>query len=197
MKKINCIDCNKIISNKAMRCRICANKYRRINLEIVFCKHCSHTITIQSKCCLCHSCVSKNFKQSVETRRKLSLINTGKNHPMYGLKRPKHSKRMTGINNPNYRHGKGYEPYSLEFLNLRCDILKRDNYQCQNCEMTQEEHYIVYGRDIEVHQIDYNKKNNNKDNLITLCKQCNIRANYNTGYWKQIYNQKVEVIYCG
>jgi len=74
--------------------------------------------------------------------------------------------------------------YSRNFTkNLKNKIRIRDNYECQNCGMTQEEHFIVYKRDIEIHHMDYNRKNCNKNNLITLCKQCNIRANYNRKYW--------------
>lgn len=93
-----------------------------------------------------------------------------------------------GINNPNYINGN--ERYNLEFTLIRPFILKRDNYTCQNCNMTQEEHYIIYGRDIEVHHIDYDKKNCKENNLITLCKQCNIRANYNREYWKDYFKEK-------
>ena len=56
--------------------------------------------------------------------------------------------------------------------------------------MTQEEHFIVYGRNIEIHHIDYDRKNCGEDNLITLCKQCNLRANYNRDYWKNSYEEK-------
>jgi hypothetical protein len=75
---------------------------------------------------------------------------------------------------------------------LKNKIRERDNYRCQNCGMTQEEHYIVYGRDIEVHHIDYDRENCKEDNLITTCKQCNIRANKNKTYWKDYYKQKIK-----
>lgn len=59
--------------------------------------------------------------------------------------------------------------------------------------MTQEEHFIVYGRDIDVHHIDYDRKNCKEYNLIVLCKQCNIRANYNRDYWIDYYKNKLKI----
>jgi 5-methylcytosine-specific restriction endonuclease McrA len=53
--------------------------------------------------------------------------------------------------------------------------------------MTEEEHLIVYGKVLDVHHIDYDRKNSSEDNLITLCRQCNIRANFNRGYWEEFF----------
>uniref|UniRef100_A0A6M3KY62 HNH nuclease domain-containing protein n=1 Tax=viral metagenome TaxID=1070528 RepID=A0A6M3KY62_9ZZZZ len=94
-------------------------------------------------------------------------------------------------NHPSYIDGRSFEDYPKEFNQfLRNRIRERDNYTCQNCSMTEEEHLIIYGRNLEVHHIDYNRKNCKEDNLITLCKQCNIRANKNRDYWKEIYGRK-------
>ena len=90
--------------------------------------------------------------------------------------------------NPNWRGGIGKLPYSYDFTDkLKEDIRKRDDYACQNCKMTEEEHLIVYGRKLHIHHIDYNKQNCQKENLISLCVSCNFRANYNREYWKKHY----------
>jgi hypothetical protein len=95
-----------------------------------------------------------------------------------------------------YIHGQAFNPYSLEFTNeLKLKIRKRDNCECQNCGMTEEEHIIIYGRVLDVHHIDYNKENCKENNLISTCKQCNTRANYNREYWIKFYQNKIEVIY--
>jgi len=95
-------------------------------------------------------------------------------------------------NNGNWINGKSREPYPLDFNNtLKEEIRNRDNFACQNCGMTEEEHLIVIGTNLHVHHIDYNKENCNKDNLITTCKQCNIRANANRDYWKSFYQSKM------
>lgn len=99
-----------------------------------------------------------------------------------------------GKNHPNWKNGIGNLPYPFEFNDkLREKVRKRDNYQCQNCNMTEEEHLIVCGVNLSVHHIDYNKKNCKEDNLIALCIQCNTRANYNRAYWKKHYNELMNV----
>ena len=63
--------------------------------------------------------------------------------------------------------GKSFEPYSLDWTNtLKKEIRQRDNYTCQLCGCRQEDTTHL------VHHIDYNKKNCNPDNLITLCRSC-------------------------
>ena len=86
-------------------------------------------------------------------------------------------------------------PYAFEFnQGLKDKIRQRDNHQCVNCSMTEEEHLIVIGRVLVVHHIDYNKLNCQENNLITLCNQCNTRANFNRDYWYAYYTQKIEVL---
>ena len=84
-----------------------------------------------------------------------------------------------GINHPNYKDGKGREPYSLDFTSkLKAQIRKRDNYTCKNCGMSEEEHIEIYKCNLEIHHIDHNRINCKEDNLLTLCKKCNIRDNH-------------------
>ena len=95
-------------------------------------------------------------------------------------------------NHPNWRGGISKEPYPFEFnQELKDKIRKRDNYQCQNkeCNMTEEEHLIVYGCNLTTHHLDYDKKNCSESNLIALCNQCNFRANWNRNYWKDYYDK--------
>ena len=85
--------------------------------------------------------------------------------------------------------------YPEEFnFNLKSKIRKRDNYLCKNCNMTEEEHLTVYGRNLIIHHIDYNKHNCKEDNLISVCFSCNIRANFNRVYWKDFYKVKIKEI---
>ena len=114
-----------------------------------------------------------NPVRRLEVRVKISKAKKGKpwngKHSVDGLKRMSEAKK--GINNPMYKDGNGKEPYGPDFTEkLKKHIMFRDNYKCQSP--------FCNGRSkkLDVHHIDSNKKNNNKRNLITVCRSCNVRA---------------------
>ena len=43
------------------------------------------------------------------------------------------------------------------------------------------------GRELDVHHIDYDKKNSNHDNLVSLCHSCHMKTNVEKkrNYWTQ------------
>ena len=56
-------------------------------------------------------------------------------------------------------------------------ILERDNYQCVECDMTQKEHWVTWGKSLTINHIDGNGRNsvvpnNDLNNLETLCLRC-------------------------
>uniref|UniRef100_A0A6H1ZIW5 Putative homing endonuclease n=1 Tax=viral metagenome TaxID=1070528 RepID=A0A6H1ZIW5_9ZZZZ len=55
---------------------------------------------------------------------------------------------------------------------LRETILQRDTNKCVKCGMTDEEHKDKWKRPITIDHKDRNRKNNNPDNLQTLCLTC-------------------------
>ena len=180
MNRNKCIDCNKLLSINptAKRCRICFNKYLH----------------------------------------KIGLLNSkGKNNPNYKAGLPHcldcnkelkdyNAKRCLKCyiawskipeNNPNWLDGRSYEPYTSKFtFKLKESIRNRDNHICQNpeCNMTEEEHLMLYKEFLNVHHIDYNKENLNKNNLITLCRRCHIKTNYNRDYWYAYFTYIMEYI---
>lgn len=102
----------------------------------------------------------------------------------------KGDKRITGENNPNWQGGKSFEPYGMEFNNeLKDKIRKRDSYRCQECFRHQDELFDKVGRkySLLVHHIDYNKKNNNSNNLISLCRSCHAQTNYKREDWVKYF----------
>lgn len=106
------------------------------------------------------------------------------------LGKPKLSIR--GENHPNWKGGIQNLPYPFEFNDeFKESIRKRDGHDCQLCELSNEEHILVYGYDLVIHHIDYVKENCDKTNLTSLCIQCNGRVNYNRAYWTEFFTRKL------
>lgn len=148
------------------------------------------------------------FKHLLETRKKMSRtwkrkLKNPKNHNMYGKTFSLEHRKNLGLsrigkNNPNYVDGRSNLPYPLEFNDaLKYKIRERDNFECQNCGMTEEEHLSVEGQVLHVHHIDYNKFNCKEVNLTTLCLYCNTRANFNRTFWQEHYTKKIKEKYNG
>lgn len=93
---------------------------------------------------------------------------------------------------PNWRGGKSFEPYTPEFHNaLKEEIRERDNYTCQECGQTEEE----LGCQLSIHHINYDKKNNDPSNLISLCKICHGRTNYRRQYWTNHFSRRLATVF--
>lgn len=57
------------------------------------------------------------------------------------------------------------------------EVLERDNFQCVKCGMNQEQHIVLFGTRLQIHHEDEkgrrkSDKNNDLDNLITVCIRC-------------------------
>lgn len=59
-----------------------------------------------------------------------------------------------------YKEYKSIKPYIIK------EVKKRDNYQCAICDGEAK---------LEVHHINGIRKDNHRDNLVTLCRKCHIR----------------------
>jgi predicted DNA-binding protein YlxM (UPF0122 family) len=141
---------------------------------------------------------------SIKTRKLMSLSKKGKPSIFKGMTNrysEETLKKMRIVNKKNARNGNkhhnwhggiskiGYPYYFNEELKEK--IRERDNHTCQNCNILEKEHLIVFNRALIIHHIDYNKENCKENNLISLCQGCNIRANYNRNYWKRFYQSKI------
>lgn len=94
---------------------------------------------------------------------------------------------------PNWQGGKSFEPYSPAFnKGLKEKILKRDSYRCQECFRHQDELFNKNGKKAKlvVHHIDFDKKNSNQNNLISLCPSCHSQTNYNREDWIDYFNTR-------
>lgn len=63
-------------------------------------------------------------------------------------------------------------------FNKKLKIKIRDNNKCQLCGSEE---------NLEVHHIDYIKKNCDENNLITLCRKCHNITHDNRGFWTQVF----------
>lgn len=106
-------------------------------------------------------------KHSEETKLKISYSAIGKKHEY-----------CKGEKSNFWKGGKSFELYGFEWTDLlKHSIRTRD---CFTCKMCKKNGWCV-------HHIDYNKKNNNPINLITLCSSCHGKTNTNRDYWIEYF----------
>lgn len=135
----------------------------------------------------------QNIRESLEGR-KLSeehIENLRISHT--GLKysdemRKKCSKNSKGENNPAWKGGMSFEPYTIEFNDELKELIRlRDGFRCQLCSCPQEENL----RKLAIHHIDYIKKNCNLSNLISLCMSCHTKTQFNRSKWQEYFTNKL------
>jgi len=124
-----------------------------------------------------HPLFSKGFtgkKHSEETKQKQREANL-----RLGIKPPQYK----GKDNSNWRGGISREPYDFNFdEELKILIRKRDKYHCRLCK---KKFKVLY-----VHHIDYNKKNSDPKNLISLCNSCHSKTNYGRKKWTNYFQNE-------
>jgi len=97
-------------------------------------------------------------------------------------------KGRTGEKAPNWQGGVSFEDYGKDFnKSLKEQIRERDNHTCQECGYTEDQ----LGYKLPVHHIDYNKKNNDPLNLISLCRSCHNQTGYGRADWTVYYKNKI------
>lgn len=145
------------------------------------------------------SCEYKiGVKLSPETCAKRSAYHKGRPHPwqlgdLNPSKRPdvraKISAKTKGVRKPqtsgpkngNWHGGISSEEYTINFNEyLREEIRYAFDYKCVMCGNTRKENN---NRLLPIHHIDYNKQNNNKDNLVPVCNRCHGKMNTRRDYW--------------
>ncbi len=119
----------------------------------------------------------KGRKFSNEHKNKMSESKKGKNNSMYGRTREEAPRWLGGIS---------FEPYSADFNKQFKELIReRDGYKCQICGMLE----IENNEKLSCHHIDYDKKNNLPDNLISLCRVCHMKTNFNRDNWITFFKE--------
>jgi len=158
--------------------------------------------SIRDKACNCNLHRSKIFISQKGPNNPM-FGRCGPDHPMYGMCGPDHpwygkqhtpesnrkrseslKGKFCGPNSWNWKGGISAEPYCFDwnFKEFKEMIKERDGYHCQNPMCNGK------SRALTRHHIDYNKKNCDPSNLITLCKSCNSKANFDREWHTAFYN---------
>lgn len=119
----------------------------------------------------------KGWNHSEDTKNKISIKSSKtiqekieKEGFHWGMKNKKHSEESNLKNKEKhlgrlsnlYIDGRSYKEYPREFFEIRKEILKID----EKCVLCKSKNNLV------IHHFDENKKNSNKENLVTLCRRC-------------------------
>jgi hypothetical protein len=115
----------------------------------------------------------KGKHHTKETKQKISIAKVGK----YG-----------GENHPNWLGGISSFPYPFDWTDILKESIRiRDNHTCQECGIHQDE----LNHKLDIHHIDYNKDNLNPSNLISLCRSCHVKTNFNRIQWYEYFITKI------
>lgn len=164
-----CIDCGGNATSK--RCRPCYLKDLKEN---------KRTIPQAQRDKIRKSLEGRKYSQ--ERRDNMSKAHMGFKHSEATVQKMRISR--SGAGNAAWQGGISYEPYGLEFnAELREQIRKRDEHKCQVCVTDQK----GLRRKLSVHHIDYDKKNNKPENLVSLCESCHTATNSNRRYWQEVF----------
>jgi hypothetical protein len=140
-----------------------------------------------------------------ETREHQRLVNKGIKKQMKDLAIKQHRKgELTSEDRAFLRreYGEGFlkqvsdsvserqrqqKIFDDEFLEIRTEVLKRDNYRCVNCGMT--------GKELHVHHVVSRSEGGTNDlsNLVTLCSDCHSKQDAKGHFLIQANNQEDEI----
>jgi len=93
--------------------------------------------------------------------------------------------------NASIQHDNPFEPgfkpirkdyYPSEFYKIRNKVIDRFEGRCFLCNELAN----------EIHHIDYNKMNNNINNLMLLCKYHHAQTNFNRNSWEESLKEKLK-----
>ena len=134
--------------------------------------------------------------KSEEHLRKMNETNSKRLKRFYATEKGQKQKDMLhlvckGEKCYNWKGGISFLPYPAEFNKQLKELIRlRDGYKCQKCNCPEME----CDRKLDIHHIDYNKKNCLPTNLISLCRKCNGQVNSYRARWIKYFQKKIQKI---
>lgn len=139
---------------------------------------------------------------SAESKQKKSDALKGRTYvDMFGEEETERLKKirseaMMGEKSPSWAGGVWVEndPYPKEYYDIRPEVRKRDGLVCQICGVSHGDLWGETGRGLDVHHIDYDKQNSDMMNLISLCRSCHVKTNFNRPFWTGFFQGMMKCI---
>jgi predicted RNA-binding Zn-ribbon protein involved in translation (DUF1610 family) len=167
----------KIMGSSAMREKISKIMLSKNRKRRAYCSDCGKEISYRAKKCKIHTMKGKSW---TEARKKAQEFVVRKKEINF---RKNRKNRKSIIMNK-----KEYHP---DWHKIRKQIYERDRWICQECGCKcLDKRRNIQGRKIQCHHIDYDTKNNNWDNLITLCSSCHCKTNFKRIDWINYFKGK-------
>jgi len=101
------------------------------------------------------------------------------NNPFRGMSHSEETKRKMMEAKGNFTGERSFNDYTEDWCRVRVDVYRRSGFMCSVCCRKRCR--------LSAHHIDYNKKNNDPDNLIALCDSCHSKTNTRREYWKNYF----------
>jgi len=140
----------------------------------------------------------KKSKEHCDSIRKSKAHLLGKTYEeIFGEEKTKKikeqlSKKLSLQNNPRWKGGKSFEPYTTDFnIKLKNLIRKRDNQVCMLCGVHREQ----LSKALDIHHINYDKQLSIPENCIALCNSCHSRTSENRESWMIFFQSLLHARY--
>jgi len=171
---------------KSSKCVVCEKAFKHYGERILCSKKCTAKYLSEKRVgennpafkedkwlhCECKNC-GENFsytKSGIHKDRLPKFCNKG----CWNAYQKGKNKRDGGLVSQPY--------YPPEFKQKKLLIKERDDYKCQLCSTKEKE------KSLHIHHIDYDKMNNEEENLVCLCQRCHMMTNFNRTFWENVFS---------